>query len=156
MPDNAVQMFKDAVNAALRAVDAAIRKETPPRQDGAAAAHYELYAPILLPLSVYVERLNSLPPSLAGGLPAIDSGSTPDDIAKANAAASNAFDFLVESRELDGTRLNFTVDNNHVEGMPSKAYFVLHHGDFNRVNHTTTTTEITKRYNIWLKEANFA
>ena len=111
-------------------------------------------APVLSSLLLLVAQLDNLPPSLAGGFPTINPGSTPVDIAKANAAASHAFDFLVEGLKQHGVELIFNVYHSSVEGRPSQAYFVLHHGYTNCI--TPNTIAITEMYDAWLQSDFFA
>ena len=159
LPDKALRGFLSAVYAALHA-------QIPPQPlfrsiavpEGQAAGPCKIdwkNSPIPSSLALLAGDLPSLPPSLDGGLPAIRVGSSPDDIAKANAAASNAFDFVIEGLKQHGVeKLNFNVDPKHAEGIPSQAYFVLHHGYTNKI--TPNTTDITVMYAKWLQSAGFA
>jgi hypothetical protein len=146
----------------LLAVYAAIQKQHPPvpiqRSIAVPAGEgiigeIDWYGSILLSLSILAGKLPSLPPSLAGGLPAIHAGSTREEIALANAAALNALNFVIEGLKQHDVELNFNVDHNHAEDIPSQAYFVLHHGDTYGI--TANTIAITEMYDAWLQSAGF-
>jgi hypothetical protein len=130
-----------------------------PEGKGRLSKHDFATAPIPASLLQIVDESTSFPDILAGGLPAIKPKSTAKDIAKANAAAASALDFVVNGlKQRAGLKprdavLSCNVDYSSVEGRPSQAYFVLHQGV--RYNITPETISITEMYDSWLQNAGF-
>jgi len=143
----------------------ALYKPTPPQPLGrtsAYAADYDsrdaLKGIILHTLSELLTRWEDLPSNLVSeldGFPTIDPKSTPDDIDKANDAASKALVIVTEG--MTHYKIPFTeIDRDRVKGRPSQAYFVLHHSETYDITVSTVRDRIDEMYAEWLKKAGFA
>ena len=115
----------------------------------------KLKGSILETLCALLSMCESLPPGLidCSGFPTVHPGSTPDDIAKANVAASSALVFVAQGLKQHGMQLT-VIDHNSAEGRPSQAYFVLHQGENYGI--TANTICIDEMYYAWLQNDGFA